>query len=124
MSETILRLVVLVGVALIVALVAWVGSRRQLARPEEAIRPDLAPGVHLFSSSTCDSCAQARRLLTEVVGVGFAEICFEDDPPGFGRFAIARVPTVIVVGDKGDAVIFEGIPKKRDLRKVVVRGSV
>ena len=58
-------------------------------------------------------------MLTDVVGTGFGEIRFEDDPPGFGRFAIARVPTVIVVGDEGGAVVFEGIPRKRDLRKVV-----
>lgn len=122
MSETILRLVVLLGVILVVALVAWIGSRRHLARPEEAIRTDLAPGVHLFSSSTCGSCAQVRGVLTDVVGAGFAEIRFEDDPPGFGRFAIARVPTVIVVRESGQATVFEGIPRRRDLQKVV-RGA-
>jgi hypothetical protein len=122
MNETILRLFVLVGVIFVVSLVAWIGSRRHLARPEEAIRADLAPGIHLFSSSSCGSCAQARRVLTDVVGAGFVEIRFEDDPPGFGRFAIARVPTVIVVGNSGHATVFEGIPRRRDL-KSVVRGA-
>lgn len=61
-------------------------------------------------------------MLTDVIGTGFGEVRFEDDPPGFGRFAIARVPTVIVVRDKGDAVVFEGVPKKRDLKRLV-RGT-
>ena len=119
MSEPILQLLVLAGVVAVVAVLAWVGARRRIANPLEAVRPDLSPGVHFFSSSTCSACLPARAALTKVIGTDFIEVRFEDDPSGFSRWAIGTVPTVIVVRESGQAVVFEGVPRKRDLRRVV-----
>lgn len=118
MSEPVLRAFLLAAVALAVAAVAWFGSRRRMARPRRAMRLDLDPGIHLFSSSTCAECEIARSALKDVLGREFAEVRFEDDPVGFGRFGIAKVPTVIVVGKAGEAIIFEGVPRRKDLRRV------
>lgn len=118
MTEPTLRLLFVLGAVVIVASLAFIGSRRHLARPEKTVRTDLAPGVHLFSSESCLSCSKARRVLDRTVPA-YSEIRFEDDPSGFARFAIAQVPTVIVVKEMGEAVVFAGIPKKRDLRRVV-----
>lgn len=118
MSEPWLRLLLVLGTAALVALLAWLGSRRQLARPQMVMRSDLSPGVHFFSSETCHPCIRARRLLQRMVP-SHSEIRFEDDPSGFAKFSIAKVPTVIVVGEEGQATVFEGIPKRRDLEKVV-----
>lgn len=119
MSEPALRALLLAAVMLVVATIAWFGNRRRMARPRQAIRLDLAPGVHLFSSSTCSECVNTRSVLMEVLGKEFAEVRFEDDPIGFGRFGVAKVPTVIVVGEAGRATIFEGVPRKTDVRKAV-----
>lgn len=121
MTEPSLRLLLVIGTASIVALLAWSGSRRHLAKPEKTVRTDLPPGVHFFSSETCLSCAKARRLL-ERLAPGHSEIRFEDDPPRFASFAIAQVPTVIVVDESGDAVMFEGVPQRSAFQKVL-RGT-
>lgn len=119
MSEPVLRVFLLAAVALAVVTVAWFGARRRMARPRQAVRLDLDPGTHLFSSSTCAECEIARSALQHVLGREFAEVRFEDDPVGFGLFGIAKVPTVIVVGKAGEAIVFEGVPRKKDLRRVV-----
>jgi hypothetical protein len=115
MTETALRLTVLAVVALVV-LGFWWKARPDRARPITTHRPDLVPGAYFFSSETCGACVPARRVVIAELGDRVHEIRFEDQPGGFGGFAIARVPTLLVVKEGGEAVLFEGVPTRRQLR--------
>lgn len=115
MTEPVLRLVVLAVVALVV-LGFWWKARPDRARPIATHRPDLGPGVYFFSSETCGACVPARRVVIAELGDKVREIRFEDQPGGLGSFAIERVPTLLVVKEGGEAVLFEGVPTRRQLR--------
>lgn len=116
MNEPIIRLVVLVGVVLVVTAFWWWGKPRQ-AESHITVRMDLEPGVILFSSETCVSCLAARKAVNKVFGGSHREVRFEDDPPGFGRLGIEKVPTVMLVGADHQTVILEGVPSPRQLRR-------
>ncbi len=115
MTETTIRLAVLAGVAIIV-FVFWWQARPDRARLTAVRRPDLVPGIYFFSSQTCGACAPARRVVRAELGARVHEVRFEDHPGGFGAFQIEKVPTLLVVKDGGNAVLFEGVPTRRQLR--------
>jgi hypothetical protein len=79
--------------------------------------------VVLFASETCDSCRAARQVLSAVVGNAYREVVYEDDPPGFGRHGIARVPSMALVDPEGNATLIEGVPSRRVLRRLLHRGE-
>lgn len=116
MSETVVRVLVIVGILAIVLVAAAVAGRSRRARPQRTTREDLPPGVHLFTSATCATCKEARAVIQSVYGDSFTEIRHEDDPQSFGHHGIARVPTAIVVLTDGSALVFEGVPRRRHLR--------
>ena len=115
MNEPGVRIAVVLAVIAIAGLAAAMAGRTQRARPIMTIRTDLLPGVHLFTSSTCSTCAEARRVIASTYGTDFKEIRHEDDPVSFGRHGITRVPTAIVALPGGEARVFEGVPRRRDL---------
>lgn len=115
MSETGIRLLVIVTVLGVVLIAAAAAGRTRRARPHRTTRDDLPPGVHLFTSTTCTTCTQARAVIASVYGESFTEVRHEDDPQSFGVHRIARVPTAIVVMADRDALVFEGVPRKRHL---------
>jgi hypothetical protein len=115
-SETAVRLLI-VGVVLVAILVAARRSAsHRRARPRAVSRKDLLPGIYLFSSTTCETCREARRVLDRVYPGRYQEVRFDDDPAGFGGHEILRVPTVLVVTSGGNATSFEGVPRPADLR--------
>ncbi|HKX74649.1 MAG TPA: hypothetical protein VJR05_04590 [Acidimicrobiia bacterium] len=116
MSDTEIRLLILAGGALVVAF-AWWWNRRGQVTTRRVHRPDLAPGVYLFTSETCGTCQSTRQRVREVFGEAVTEVRFEEDPPGFGTYRVARVPTLIIVGPDHQAVILEGVPGGRLLRR-------
>lgn len=115
LSDPGIRVLVIAGVLLVVAIAAWSAGRNRKVRPLRAIRDDLPPGVHLFTSSTCAACAEARKVIVSVYGSDFTEIRHEDDPSAFGHHRIARAPTTIVVFGENRALMFEGVPRRRQL---------
>lgn len=115
MSETGVRLLVVVIVVGIVVVAAAIAARTRRARPQKTTREDLPPGVHLFTSITCTTCQEARAVIASVYGDSFTETRHEDDPESFGRHGIGRVPTAIVVLADREAVVFEGVPRRRHL---------
>jgi hypothetical protein len=118
MTEPTVRVLVLIGVGLVVVAFWW-WERRTGAKVRIIPPPGLEPGVTLFASETCDSCRAARRVLGAVVGSGYREVTFEDDPPGFGRYGIARVPSIVLVEPDGKATLVEGVPSRRTLRRLL-----
>jgi len=117
MSEPVLRLIVLAGVALVVA-VSWWMARPDRAKPVATHRPDLAPGAYFFASETCGTCIPARKVVKAVLGDRVHEIRFEDHPGGFGAHQITMVPTLLIVREGGEALLFEGVPTRRQLRRL------
>lgn len=115
MSETTIRLLVVVLIVGVVLMAAAVAGRTRQARPQRTKRDDLPPGVHLFTSTTCGTCSEARVVIASVYGESFIETRHEDDPQSFGRHGIVRVPTAIVVLADRNALVFEGVPRKRHL---------
>jgi hypothetical protein len=115
MTDTSIRLAVVLSIVVIAGMAAVMAGRAKRARPVITTRTDLAPGVHLFTSSTCRTCKEARRVVASTYGNEFREIRHEEDPESFGRHGITRVPTAIVMFLDGEATVFEGVPRKRDL---------
>lgn len=115
MTEPVLRLLVLVSVAAVVAAFWW-RARPDRAKPVATQRPDLAPGAYFFSSETCGSCGPARKVVMSSLGDRVHEIRFEDHPGGFGAHQITSVPTLLIVHEGGGALLFEGVPRRRHLR--------
>ena len=115
MTDFEFRIAVIAVILIMVGIAAALAGRSRRARPLRTIREDLPPGVHLFTSSTCATCTEARSVITSTYGDGFTEIRHEDDPQSFGRHGIARVPTAIVVGVDGTALVFEGVPARQHL---------
>jgi hypothetical protein len=115
MSDTAIRLMVIALIVGVVLMAAAVSGRARKARPQRSTREDLSPGVHLFTSTTCATCTEARAVIASVYGDSFSETRHEEDPQSFGRHGIARVPTAIVVLADRTALVFEGVPRKRHL---------
>ncbi len=120
--------VVLVGVALLIAVVADqrrdpVPTRTGYAVPEQLnradfVRPDAPWLVVLFSASTCTSCAKARAVVEPVASpeVATQEVEVGEDRALHDRYAIEAVPTLLIA-DADGAVVgqFLGPPTAADL---------
>ena len=115
MTETGIRIVVIVAIVGVIVAAAAVAGRVRRARPIDTTREDLPPGVHLFTSATCTTCMEARKVVASVYGDSFTETRHEDDPQSFGHHGIVRVPTAIVVFADSSALVFEGVPRRRHL---------
>jgi hypothetical protein len=134
------RVLIAVGIALAVAVLAWVLERRRpqaptqgrWAVPNQLDRTDFdRPGapwlVAVFSSATCDSCAtaveRARTLASADVAVQEVEVAVRGDL--HRRYNIEAVPTLVVADRLGVVrATFVGPPTTDDLRAAVadVRG--
>ena len=115
MTEAGLRVLVVLLIVALAAGAAVRAGRTKRARPIVTARADLPPGVHLFTSATCGTCAEARQVIIAAYGGAFTEVRHEDDPQSFGHHGISRVPTAVVVFAEGKALVFEGVPRARDL---------
>ena len=121
MTDVGVRLAVIVVILFAVGVAAASTRRTRWARPVRTTRDDLPPGVHLFTSTTCATCDDARKVIASAYVSGFTEIRHEEDPQSFADHGIARVPTAIVVGQDRTAVVFEGVPRRRQLPPVPAR---
>jgi hypothetical protein len=110
MDEVWLRVVLVSAVFLIAGGIALARRRH---RPVRTIRSlDLAPGVYLFTSDGCDTCATARAKLADSLGEGFEEFVWEREPEHFGALAVEEVPSVLVVDETGHGRLYPGQPQR------------
>lgn len=88
----------LIVAALVVAVVVVVMLLRRFSRTRARTidAPGFEPGVYLFTSGGCDTCAGARETLVGR-GVAFTELTWDDDPEVFQRLGMDAVPSVLVV---------------------------
>ena len=109
MSEVWLRLAIVVGAVAVSLLIVGMLRRRPAVSSSDS--GALAPGVYLFTSSTCTDCVGARARLGDRLGSdGYIEIRWEDDPGLFTHLGIDAVPCTVVVGDDGSASLHPGKP--------------
>ncbi len=113
------RLIVALVIVVVVVVVAQVVRRRRVpdaptqrrfSAPEQLdrndfARPDAPWLVAVFSSSTCDVCAQvvAKANVLECDDVAVAEVEYTADRALHDRYSIDAVPTVVVADAQGVA---------------------
>jgi thioredoxin-related protein len=115
--ERVLVVVVIVAVVGLVALVVQrrrvpdVPTQRRFAAPEQLDRndfprPDAPWLVAVFSSATCDVCAQVltKANVLESADVAVAEIEYSARRDLHERYAIEAVPTLVVADARGVVV--------------------
>ena len=110
------RVLVAVGLALVVALVAWIlerrrpqpPSQRRWAVPDQLDRNDFErPGapwlVAVFSSTTCDACLATidEAMTVASADVVVTEIEYGARPDLHRRYNIESVPTLVVADRQG-----------------------
>jgi hypothetical protein len=115
----------LVVVTVAVAVVVVVGRFRSRRRPAPLnVKGNFeSPGVHLFTSETCDSCDVARRRYRQVLGEhGFVEHSWEDEPALLERLGVEEIPVGTVIGEGGSEIAsFRLVPNVRALRRAAAR---
>ena len=106
------------GAGLAVALLA----PRWSARRAERTPLDLS-GIDgrlvLFTSRACRRCDAVRDLVSET-GVGFTEVCYEDDEARFTAVGVGAVPLLVARDERGAVVgRLAGAAKPRRLRALL-----
>lgn len=118
-----LVIVVVFGIALIVALVS-----RKLQRPAH---PSLTvgdvgdrPGVVLFTSTDCSNCKEAIAILHEE-NVPFREVTHDLEPQQFETWDVLAVPlTVVLDAESRIIATMSGVPRRRMLARAVRNAGI
>ena len=109
MDEPIVRALVVLGVAALAAVFAWVVGRGRGGGGIPWDPKNLDPGVYLFTSSSCLECHSVRDSLAEAVGDdGFTEYSWESAPEMLDTLSIEEVPATLVVESSGRATLYPG----------------
>jgi thioredoxin-related protein len=114
------RVIVAVVIVVVVGIVALVARRRRVpdaptqrrfTAPEQLDRSDFARPeapwlVAVFSSATCDVCAQvvAKAAVLECADVAVADVEYVADRPLHEKYSIDAVPTLVVADAQGVVV--------------------
>lgn len=121
-----LRLVLVLALVVIV-----VGVTRIIGRWQRPPHPPVdleglgsRPGVVVFTSTDCDTCTEAMRIVSRA-GVATREVTWELEPELFDRYAIEAVPLVVVLDADGRSVLFEtGKPDGGRLDKAIRKAGI
>jgi hypothetical protein len=109
MNDPLARVAVVLGVVL--AVVVVVSALRLTSRRGAAESVALAPGVYLFSTSTCADCIPVDELLVSELGEGgFSRIEWAGNEETFEALGIEIVPTTLIVDANGRADRYQGDP--------------
>ena len=111
MDDLTVRLLVVLGAAVAVAVFAVV-LQRVRSRPRRVIASTgLTPGAYLFTSVDCGECSRARTRLAELLGdSGYTEVAWESEPEVFQRLEVPAVPSTLLVAADGSGVWHAGVP--------------
>jgi len=102
-----------VAAALAVAAVIALWQKTRVRGPiRQVASGDLEPGVYLFSSESCPTCAQARDDLDRALGDAYFEVRWEEQPEAFSHLGVDAVPAVLIVKTSGQGRLFPGRPDK------------
>lgn len=100
MDDPIVRLAAVLGAVAVVFGVKWVNSRRS-NRGRAIASTGLAPGIYLFTSTTCGDCEVARNRLADRE---FIDVAWEERPEEFERLGVTDVPSTLVVAKDGSGI--------------------
>lgn len=115
MDRLIVALVIVAVVAVVALVVRWrrvpdAPTQRRFSAPEQLdrndfARPDAPWLVAVFSSATCDACAQvaAKAHVLECDDVAVVEVEYTANRSLHERYSIDAVPTVVVADAQGVA---------------------
>jgi len=121
MDDTLVRFLVIGGVALLAALAAVATRRWQRpVHPAVDVRGlGLPSGIVLFTSTECANCAAARRVAA-ATGAPIREVTWELEAPLLERAGVTSVPlTLVIDGDGAVVTQIVGIPPLRRLRRAL-----
>lgn len=123
MSDGGVRFAVVVVLAVVALLVAWLArflhSRRQNRLDVSGLIS--GPGVVVFTKDDCPNCAAVLELL-EGDPVTVRQVRAEAEPEVFEKLAIEGVPITVVVASAGRRVAqFAGLPRAASLRRALRR---
>ena len=127
MSDAGVRVAVVVTLAVVALLVAWLArflhSRRQNRLDVSGLIS--GPGVVVFTKDDCPNCAAVLELL-DGDPVTVRQVRAEAEPEVFEKLAIEGVPITVVVASAGRHVAqFAGLPRAASLRRALRRvGSI
>jgi hypothetical protein len=125
MSDLGLRLLVVGGVVVVVAL-STLAARRYGSphlRPVDVDGLDLPPGLVVFTSTTCATCRRALGA-AKATGAPLREITYELEAATFERAGVGAVPLTLVIGGDGEVVDqVGGVPRPARLRRALARGD-
>ena len=119
MDDPLARLGLIVLVGLLAVAVGLLLSRRP--RPSRPRVDGMAPGVVVFVSRGCDTCASAETAVKASVGDDYRVVVWEDDPDTFTSAGVKAVPLVAVIGRGGLTWWAEGSPNPGRLRRASQR---
>ncbi len=104
----------LVALMLVVAISAAVWLRRGKQNPIRDISSaDLIPGVYLFTSESCPTCALARAQLSQALeDATYMEVRWEDQPEKFVELGVDAVPAILIVKVPGIGRLYPGQPER------------
>ena len=115
---TVERALIVLAVILVAVIVARLQNRGAAVRRRRRTFTDLAPGVIVFASRSCDQCEAIESMVTDIVGPGGYEIFWWDEAPGvFDSNDIDRVPAIARVEDDGAGWVAVGVPSALRLRR-------
>ena len=108
MTEEVGRLVIVLGVVVVALAVAFVQRRGTSIRRVRRAFVGLEPGVYLFSSDSCGTCAVMRKRL-QAAAIRYTEVSAERDAEVFEAQGIRRVPSVARVDSHGTGWLASGM---------------
>jgi protein-disulfide isomerase len=120
-SDTAVRLLVVVAVVVVAAVVARVvAAFRSPPHPQVTVgEVGDRPGVVLFTSTTCPTCKDAIAAL-EGFGVSFREVTNDLEPQRFDTWGVTAVPLAVFVDADGMVTsTISGVPRKRAVRRAL-----
>lgn len=113
MDEIWVRLALIAGAVAVAGSVALLQRSRSRDPVRRIESTDLAEGVYLFSSASCESCNRARDRLRERLGeAGYTELAWSEEPGVFEDVGVDAVPAVLVVNGDGRATLYPGQPDR------------
>lgn len=102
-DDALIRVAVVVGVGVVAVLWAMAARRGFAVTRHPIVLPSLGPGLILFTSSTCASCARMAEMLADFPAV--TEISYEQ---ATFPTRVTRVPAVALVDGDGRGWIAYG----------------
>ncbi|MEX2279606.1 MAG: hypothetical protein WEA76_05900 [Acidimicrobiia bacterium] len=118
-DDTLVRVAVVFGVGVIAVLWAVAARRGFAVRRHPISLPDLGPGVVLFTSSTCASCARMAERMVDIGDV--TEVSYENSGASFPT-EVRGVPAVALVDAEGRGWIAYGLVGVSRLQRWIAGG--